>query len=326
MGQQKVEEKQRETIVHTPVLKDEIWSYLKPEDPGACILDCTLGEGGYAELFLKKLPQLRYVGVDADANILEKARQRLSPYQDRLYLYNEWFNVFLKQYPVDLPKPSVIIFDLGISMYHYRESGRGFSFREKEELDMRLHPELELSASDIINTYPEEEIASILYEFGEERYSRQIAAAVARERKKKQITSNVELENIIWKAVPKRYRHGRIHPATRSFQALRIVVNGELERLKGGLISAFGLLQKEGRMGVISFHSLEDRITKHFFKEKNKPCTCPPNWPMCKCEGVPEGEILTPKPVRPGEGEVAKNKASRSARLRVIKKIREVGL
>lgn len=319
-----MQKKDREMIVHTPVLMDEIWNYLKPKDPRACILDCTLGEGGYAELFLERLPQCRYVGVDADAAILEKARQRLMKYQDRLDLFNEWFNLFLKEYPEELPKPEIIIFDLGISMYHYRESGRGFSFREEEELDMRLHPELEISASDIINSYPEEEIASILYEFGEERYSRQIASAIVRERRKKRIESTVELENIIWKAVPQRYRHGRIHPATRSFQALRIVVNGELERLKGGLITAFRLLKKEGRMGVVSFHSLEDRITKHFFKEKNKPCTCPPNWPMCKCEGVPEGEIITPKPVRPGEGEVARNKPSRSARLRVIEKIREV--
>ena len=232
-------------------------------------------------------------------------------------------NVFFKEYPLGGERPHRILFDLGISVYHFERSGRGFTFRAVEPLDMRLDGGLETTAADIVNGYPEEQLADIFYHYGEERYSRRIAAAVVRARAEKRIETTRELEEIIWKSVPQGYRRGRLHPATRSFQALRIAVNGELARLEQALEYALRILEPGGRIGVISFHSLEDRIVKRFFQGKNKTCTCPEDWPMCKCEGEPIVKILTRKPLVPSEDEIAANPPSRSAKFRVAQKMKE---
>ncbi len=310
-------------IVHYSVLKEEVLQLLVPAKPDALLIDCTLGEGGHSESFLNKYPDLKVVGLDADSAIMGVAKKRLSVFNGRVRYFNTWFNLFFRDYPLGGERPGLILFDLGISVYHYEKSGRGFSFRKDEELDMRLEPELEITAMDIVNSYPEDELADLIYRFGEERYSRRIAKAVVRERKEDPIRTTGRLADIIKKSVPPDYRYGRIHPGTRTFQALRIAVNGELARLESALGNALKFLEPGGRMGIISFHSLEDRIVKRFFQEKNKACTCPPEWPVCRCGGRRIVNILTRKPVRPTEEETESNPPSRSARLRVVEKLED---
>lgn len=310
--------------VHYSVLQKEVLEMLVPETGTGLFIDATLGEGGHTRLLLENFPGLQVVGLDADSHILEIAKQRLAPYQGRVRLFNIWFNRFFREYPLGGERPDAILFDLGISMFHYEKAGRGFSFQKKEPLDMRLDDSLEISAFDIVNTYPQSELAHIFFEYGEERYSRQIAGAIVKTREQGEIRTSGELADLIRDSVPAKYRHGRIHPATRTFQALRIVVNGELARLDAVLRDALVRLKVGGRMGVISFHSLEDRIVKRFFQEKSRACTCPPEWPICKCGG--EQNILSfvnKKPVVPTEEEVKLNPPSRSAKLRVVEKVRE---
>jgi 16S rRNA (cytosine1402-N4)-methyltransferase len=309
--------------VHRSVMEKEVLEYLQPPREAALLVDCTLGEGGHSLRFLESYPTLKVVGIDADEHILEVARSRLAPYGERVRLFNSWFNSFFKEYPLGGERPDLLLFDLGISLYHYRRSERGFTFGRDEELDMRLNRELEISAADIVNTYPERELADLIYRYGEERYSRSIARAILRRRGQQAISGSKELAEIVSSAVPAQYRHGRLHPATRTFQALRIVVNGELPRLEHALSDALQVLQVGGRMGVITFHSLEDRVVKHFFKEKNRSCTCPPEWPICKCGGQRVVDILTRKPVLPSEEEARENPPSRSAKLRVAEKVSE---
>lgn len=313
-------------ITHIPVLKREVFEYLVPNDAEGLFIDATLGEGGHAEYFLEKNKKIHIAGIDADEKIMRIARERLGRFGDRVRFYQMWFNQFFSDYPEDLPRPNGILFDLGISTFHYEKGERGFSFGRDEKLDMRLEAGLELNAADIVNEYPENELADIIFEFGEERLSRRIARKIVDLRKTERIESSSRLAEIITGAVPPSYRHGRMHPATRTFQALRIAVNGELVRIEQTLESALDTLAIGGRLAVIAFHSLEDRIVKHFFREKNKSCTCPPEWPMCKCGGTRSVELLTRKPVRPNDEEVANNAPSRSARLRVVEKVHESGL
>ena len=261
-------------IVHISVLKEETYEYLVPFEASGLFIDATLGEGGHAEYFLKKNEKITIAGIDADESIMRVARSRLEPFGNRVRFYQMWFNQFFIDYP-DLARPEGILFDLGISSFHYEKSGRGFSFGRDEKLDMRLEEGLEINAADIVNEYPEDELADIIFEYGEERLSRRIAGKIATVRKSERIASSLQLAGIVSSAVPPSYRYGRIHPATRTFQALRIAVNGELARLEQALDSALSILAVGGRMGVIAFHSLEDRIVKRFFREKNKSCTCP---------------------------------------------------
>ncbi|MBI9103258.1 MAG: 16S rRNA (cytosine(1402)-N(4))-methyltransferase RsmH [Spirochaetales bacterium] len=310
-------------IVHYSVLWKEALEYLKPDGDNQLFIDGTLGEGGHTELFLKEYPTLKTVGLDADADIMKVAKERLAPFGGRTRFFNTWFNQFYREYPLGDERPDLILFDLGISVFHYEKGNRGFSFQTDEPLDMRLGGDLELSACDIVNQYPEKELADLIYKYGEERYSRRIATALVRERKGNPIETTARLADIIRGSVPAAYRHGRIHPATRTFQAIRIVVNGELVRLESVLQDSLRVLKPGGRMGVISFHSLEDRIVKQFFKYKNQLCTCPPEQPICNCGGRRTVEILTKKPICPSEEEVRENPPSRSAKLRVVRKLED---
>ena len=308
-------------IVHYSVMREEAFSLLDPQESDSLFIDCTLGEGGHSEYFLSRCEWLNGIGLDADAGIMDVAKKRLEPYSDRTRFFNEWFNVFFRQYPLGDERPDLILFDLGISVFHYEKSGRGFSFQKEEPLDMRLSMDLEISAADIVNEYPATELADIFYQFGEERYSRRFARAVESRRAESPIETSADLADILYKASPPEYRRGRIHPATRSFQALRIAVNGELARLDSALDAAFRILKPGGRMGVITFHSLEDRAVKRFFKGLNKSCICPPEQPICNCKGRRLVDILTKKPLTPGEAETAENAPSRSAKLRAVRKI-----
>nr|MCR4790662.1 16S rRNA (cytosine(1402)-N(4))-methyltransferase RsmH [Treponemataceae bacterium] len=237
--------------------------------------------------------------------------------------YSGWFNDFYADYPDRLPRPNIILFDLGISVFHYERSKRGFSFRYDEKLDMRLNENEDMTAADLVNKTREEELANLIFNYSEERYSRRIARAICQARELAPITSSKELADIIYRAVPGDYRHGAIHPATKTFQAIRIAVNSELTRIPDALNNAFDCLEIGGKMGVITFHSGEDRIVKNVFKTWAMKCTCPPEQPICICGGSPLAEILTRKPVGPTDEEVKQNSPSRSAKLRVIRKLRE---
>lgn len=313
-------------IIHTSVLLNETLEWLSPENESfadnAFMVDSTLGEGGHSFAFLNRYKNLRIIGLDADQKIQARAKERLSCFGDRMNFHLGWFNDFYANYPDNLPKPNLILFDLGISVFHYERSGRGFSFRYDEELDMRLNDSEGKSASDIVNTMREDELANLIFNYSEERYSRRIARAIVENRQLAPITNSKTLAQIIYDCVPAPYRHGGIHPATKTFQALRIAVNAELNRLPEALNSAFEVLQVGGKMGVITFHSLEDRIVKNTFRNWAKVCSCPPEQPICTCGGSPKVELLTRKPIGPTEEEVKENSPSRSAKLRVIRKLR----
>ncbi len=312
-------------IIHTPVLLQETLDYLspvgEPYESDCFMIDSTLGEGGHSEAFLTRYSGLHILGLDADSKIQARARERLAPFGDRMHFHLGWFNEFYATYPDDMPKPDLLLFDLGISVFHYERSGRGFSFRYDEPLDMRLNPSAGDSAEVLVNTANEEDLANIIFQYGEERYSRRIARAIVENRKLSRIVSTKVLADIIYSAVPSPYRHGGIHPATKTFQAIRIKVNGELDRLEMVLATAFKVLKPKGKMGVITFHSLEDRIVKNYFRDLGKSCICPPEQPICNCGGKPRAEVLTRKPVGPTDTEVEDNSPSRSAKLRVVRKL-----
>ena len=308
-------------IVHTPVLLEETVKYLAPRKSGELMIDATMGEGGHSYAFLSQFPELRLIGIDADPEILKIARERLGKFGERVQFYPGWSHDFFAEYPGEYRRPDTILMDLGVSLFHYEKSGRGFSFRYDEPLDMRIDPSSGISAAELIARLSEKDLADLIYENGEERYSRRIAGAICKAKKSGAVTSSVVLAEIIERAVPPAYRHGPIHPATRTFQALRIAVNGELSRLEDLLEAAFGVLEPGGRLGVVSFHSLEDRIVKNFFREKNRDCICPPEAPICKCGGQRAVTILTGKGIKAGEEEIRKNPPSRSARFRAAEKI-----
>ncbi len=307
------------------MLLNECLELLSPEgepfEHGAVMVDSTLGEGGHTYNFLSRYRNLTVIGLDADSSIQAKAKARLSEFGDRVRFYNGWFNDFYAAYPSEFPHPDLILFDLGISVFHYEESGRGFSFRHDEQLDMRLDPSAGQSAADLVNTLDETRLADLIYLYGEERFSRRIAHAVVEARRSGRIGTSGALAGIIYDAVPAKYRFGPIHPATRTFQALRIAVNGELKRLPEALHNAFNCLNPGGKMGVITFHSLEDRIVKNYFRNLGRDCVCPPEVPVCRCGGKKCAEILTRRPVCPTEEEIALNSPSRSAKLRCVRKI-----
>ena len=313
-------------IVHKPVLLKECLHYLspigEPYENRAVMIDSTLGEGGHTYNFLSKYPNLSVIGLDADKYIQARAKERLLVFGDRIHFFNGWFNDFYDNYPDEYEKPDLILFDLGISVYHYEKSSRGFSFRYNEQLDMRLNENSEKSAADLVNDLPEDKLADLIYLYGEEKLSRKIAAAIVKARAGGRIESSKALAQIIWDAVPANYRYGQIHPATRTFQALRIAVNSELKRLPGALHAAFNDLKVGGKMGVITFHSLEDRIVKNYFRNLGKKCVCPPEVAICRCGGKECAEILTRKPVCPSEEEIKDNSPSRSAKLRVVRKLK----
>lgn len=299
--------------IHTPVLLNECLSLLVPKEREGTPLfmcDSTLGEGSHTQAFLEHCPKLRVAGIDRDKDQIQRAKERLCAFQGRVEFFNTWFDDYYIDMKAEGKKADIILFDLGISMAHYAVSGRGFSFQKDEALDMRLDTQAKLSAADLVNSLREDEIANIIYDYGEERFSRRIAHKIVAARRTTKITSSALLADIVYNAVPIKYRHGRIHPATKTFQALRIAVNGELDRLKRALDAAFYCLNEGGRMGVISFHSLEDRITKQFFRAQALPSS-----------GEPLAVLITRKGVKAGEEETKTNPPSRSASLRVIERM-----
>ncbi len=288
--------------VHIPVLTKEVIKYLNPQ-PNQNFIDCTFGEGGHAEIILEKIaPEGKLLGIELDSKLYQKLQKKKKAFSDRLILVNDSFanlKKIIQEY--NFGHVGSVLFDFGISSWHLEKSKKGFSFKRNEPLDMRYNASNPLTAREIVNQWKESEIRNILEKYGEERFSKRIARKIVKERKKSSIETTYQLVNIIKKAVPARYQHGRLHFATRTFQALRIVVNEELENIKKGLKEGVEILEKEGRIGAISFHSLEDRIVKNFLKEKAKNNLL---------------KILTKKPITPTQEEKKENPRSRSAKFR----------
>ncbi len=302
---------------HIPVLVEEAVKALAVQ-PGGRYIDCTLGAGGHAAAILEhSSPGGQLLGIDADPEALKVARQRLRPYSDSVLLLNENFaNLKAICYKHDFLPVHGILLDLGLSSLQLNSDTRGFSFQRSAPLDMRLNFNQELTAAYIVNSYPETELAHLIKTYGEEGRSRQIARHIVRERP---IKTTLELARTIEQAAGP--RRGKIHPATKTFQALRIAVNQELEHLESTLRQAIDLLGYEGRLVVISYHSLEDRIVKQFMKQESKDCICPPNTPTCVCGHTASLRLINKRVITPSLLEVQSNPRSRSARLRATERI-----
>jgi 16S rRNA (cytosine1402-N4)-methyltransferase len=306
-----------DTSPHTPVLFNEVLSALSP-GPGSRIIDGTVGAAGHAVgILAASEPDGTLLGLDRDPTALELAGERLFKYGSRVYLRQGSF-ADITSHTTSIGWGSVqgVLLDLGLSSLQLSDPQRGFSFRHKGPLDMRFDPSQPRTASDLVNHLDEERLAEILRNFGEEPKAGRIARAIVSARP---IEHTQELAELVERVAGVRKR--RIHPATRTFQALRIAVNDELNSLEIGLAQSVRILAPEGILAVISFHSLEDRIVKRFFREESSECNCPPKQPICTCEAIPSLSILTRKPIRPSEGEVERNPRARSARLRVAMKL-----
>ncbi|GMO34249.1 MAG: 16S rRNA (cytosine(1402)-N(4))-methyltransferase RsmH [Termitinemataceae bacterium] len=304
-------------ICHTPVLLEETLTMLAPQRAESFMIDGTLGEGGHSEAFLSRFADLQICGIDADAAILETAKRRLGHFGDRISFFNGWSEDFFENSDTE-KKPDIILMDLGVSLFHYEKGGRGFSFLKDEAFDMRIDTASGVSAAELIANLKEQDLANLLYDNAGERYSRRIAKSIVEERKVARITSSKVLADIVWSAYPPQQRHARTHPATKTFQALRIAVNGELSKLDARLSAAFKVLASGGKLGVITFHSLEDRIVKNFFKKLKQEGPVDVNAPIYTQGGC---QILTKKPLACSEEEARRNPPSRSAKLRVVQKI-----
>jgi 16S rRNA (cytosine1402-N4)-methyltransferase len=307
----------REPLPHQPVLYQEIIHALKPRRSGFFV-DGTVGAGGHAWGILKASdPDGLLLGLDIDPQALELARARLAPFGDRAILVRASYTTLETQLSgLGWDKVDGILLDLGLSSMQLDTPSRGFSFQMDAPLDMRFDPDNPVRAADLVNTLREVELADILYKYGEERRSRQVARAIVRARP---IQTTRQLAEVVAGAT----RSGKpgIHPATRTFQALRIAVNHELEALEEVLPQAVASLDAGGRLAVISFHSLEDRIVKQFFRQESRDCICPPKQPVCTCGHVATLKEVTRRPIRPSEEEVRENPRARSARLRVAERL-----
>ena len=311
-----------EQFSHIPVLLNETLALLAPER-GGIFVDGTLGGGGHAEAVLTRLGQAdRLIGIDRDWEAVHAAGERLSTFGGRFTaLHGNFFDMKALLGEIGVTEVNGILLDLGVSSHQLDKSARGFSYKTEAPLDMRMDQSAGLSAKDVVNTYPEAELARIFFEYGEERFSRRIAEKICRAREQYPIETTLQLAQIVREAIPAKYRNEPQHPARRTFQALRIEVNGELKGLDHAVEQACDLLQKGGRLCIITFHSLEDRIVKQAFRRFENPCTCPPSAPICICGKLPKAKILTKKPLTASAEEEAQNSRSTSAKLRCIEKI-----
>lgn len=310
---------------HQPVMLEEVLEWLDPR-AGGTYVDCTLGGGGHLLGMLGKTGgRCRLVGMDQDTNALEAAAKRLSGHSDRVHLVRANFReltMVLKR--LEIGKIQGILYDLGVSSHQLDTPGRGFGYQQDAPLDMRMGPDGEITAADLVNELPENELANLIKEYGEERWARRIAGFIGRERKRTPILTTGRLADVVKDAVPARARRTGPHPARRTFQALRIAVNDELGALKSSLKQAVEVLEVGGRIVALSYHSLEDRIVKNIFRDFAVHCKCPPGLPVCCCGVVPQLDILTSRPRTPGSDEIADNPRARSAKLRAARKRPEV--
>ncbi len=305
---------------HTPVLFRETIEALQPRD-GATYVDCTVGGGGHAGALLEAAgPRARLLGLDADPDDLAVARERLAGFGERVTLVNANFRQLadVAESAGFVPADGVL-FDLGMSSMQLDRSSRGFSFQRDAPLDMRFDPRLPMTAADIVNSASEAELRKMLYEYGNERNAARVARAIVKRREMRTIETTKELSDVVVSVLGPR-REG-IHSATKTFQALRIAVNEELESLRDALPQALRILTRGGRLAVISFHSLEDRIVKEFMRYEASTCICPPGLPVCVCGKQATISLVQRKPITPGLEEIGSNPRARSAKLRVAEKI-----
>ena len=311
-----------EVNYHVPIMLEEVLELLRPTR-GGVFVDGTLGGGGHAEAVLKRLPKgSRLIGIDRDADAIAEATKRLQCFQDAFTaLRGNFFQMKSLLNGLSIHQVSGILLDLGVSSHQLDEGKRGFSYNEDAPLDMRMDTSSPFRAYDVVNGCSFEELARVIREYGEERYASRVASSILREREKHALDSTTELADIIKNAIPAAARREGPHPARRTFQALRIAVNAELDGLRKAIDDAQELLEKDGVLAVISFHSLEDRIVKQAFRTYENPCVCDPRAPMCTCNKLPTARILTKKPLIANEEEVNRNPRSRSAKLRAIQKL-----
>ena len=318
--------------LHQPVLLEEIIEWLQPKRGGSFV-DCTVGAGGHAYAILAASPDTRVVGIDRDLDALAAARERLKIFENRVRLFHSNFErITTVLDEAGLSEAQGILADLGVSSIQLDRGDRGFSFAADAPLDMRMDQGREETAADLVNRLPESELADLIFEYGEERGARKIARRIVRDREHEAITTTKQLADIVVRALNLRGRW-RIHPATRTFQALRIAVNDELGALERFVPAAISALAKQGRLAIISFHSLEDRIVKHSFLRESGRCMCEPQISVARknadvdeticehCGARKRINVLTRRPIRPGPDEMTRNPRSRSALLRVCERL-----
>ncbi|MDE0592859.1 MAG: 16S rRNA (cytosine(1402)-N(4))-methyltransferase RsmH [Dehalococcoidia bacterium] len=302
---------------HEPVMMPEIMQALNVQ-PGGRYIDGTLGEGGHSREILRAAdPGGQVLGLDADAEAITVATDRLAEYGESFRAVNANFrDVRATALQHEFVPVHGVLFDLGVSSLQLDRESRGFSFRRADPLDMRFSFDQQITAADIVNRYAESELADIIFHLGEDRAARRIARAIIRSRP---ILTSIELAEVIEKVNPRRGK--RTHPATQTFQAIRIAVNDELSALETALDQAVSLLGQGGRMAVISYHSLEDRIVKNFVRKQASDCVCPPGTPICRCDHLATLKVITRRPLIPTDAETASNPRARSAKLRVVERI-----
>ena len=302
---------------HVSVLLNECIEGLAVK-PDGIYVDGTLGGAGHAFHVCEKLSEKgQFIGIDQDEAAIRTSTERLQPFGDRVHLVrSNYVNVKQVVKELQIDKVDGILLDLGVSSYQLDTKERGFSYMADAPLDMRMDQSRDFTAKDLVNSYPEEKLYEIIKHYGEERY----AKSICRKRQEKEIETTGELVDIIKSSMPAKAKNGKGHPAKRTFQAIRIELNHELDVLQDALEDMVDLLNPGGRLCIITFHSLEDRIVKNFFRKMENPCTCPPDFPVCVCGKKPKGKVITRKPILPGEEELEINSRSKSAKLRIFER------
>lgn len=308
-------------FLHIPVMLQECITYLNIK-PNGIYVDGTLGGAGHSSVIASKLDSGRLIGIDQDADAIRAAGEKLAPYGETVTIVkNNFKNIDAVLDGLGIDKIDGALLDLGVSSHQLDEAERGFSYMADAPLDMRMNREESLSAYDIVNGYTEQQLADIIFRYGEERWAKRIAQFICKARAEKPVETTLQLVSIIKAAIPKGARLEGGNPAKRTFQAIRIEVNGELAILRGAVDAFAERLKSGGRLAVITFHSLEDRIVKEAFADLAKGCTCPKEFPVCVCGVAPKVTVLTRKPVTASQSELEQNSRSKSAKLRVIEKL-----
>ena len=306
---------------HYSVMLSETVDALNVTD-GGIYADGTLGGGGHSFEILSRGKNIRLIGIDQDKDALSAASKRLAQFGNQVtYVNSNFKNISSVLDELGIDEIDGMVLDLGVSSYQLDNEERGFSYMKSAPLDMRMNQSAPLSAYEVVNEYSAEQLTDIFYRYGEENWSKRVAQFICEKRKEAPIKTTGELSEIIKAAIPKGARKDELHPEKRIFQAIRIEVNGELEILKGAVCDIVKRLKKGGRLSVITFHSLEDRIIKQVFADLAKGCTCPANFPVCVCGKKPEIKVITRKPILPSDDELSENSRSKSAKLRVAEKI-----
>jgi 16S rRNA (cytosine1402-N4)-methyltransferase len=307
---------------HVTVLRREAVAGLNVR-PNGTYVDCTLGGAGHSLLIASQLgDQGRLIGIDQDDRALQQAEKVLAPAAGNISLVKGNFRQLDRILAeLEIEKVDGVLYDLGVSSPQLDEAERGFSYMHDAKLDMRMDQSGTLTAAQLVNDWSEQELAGVIYRYGEEKFARRIAHNIVQKRQQKRIETTLELVDIIKESIPAPARRQGPHPAKRTFQALRIAVNDELQAFEDSLTQAFERLNRQGRISVITFHSLEDRICKQFFQQKSQGCICPPDFPQCVCGQTPQLKLMTRKPIVPGDAELQENPRARSAKLRIAERI-----